>query len=1287
MVGQLEKMMGAGTMPGRVVNRGLLALLVCGGVLSAEADEAEGETSPRMCTYDASSGVTDLTIDSAWVGGVVPGAGDVAVFDGATPATLNLGETTEWAGIVRTNVVNELSLVAPESGVLRLGAQGWVNTSDNENYNRTYLQVDVEAVADQEWTTKKKKTPCLGRRVGGTGTVSLTGVGNVMFYAPVTASVSVGSQIVVFSVEGATWNPAPTIQKGAQLALLPTSGSWNFSDLFPDGAFANQGRLSFGPQDNNGTFKAYTNTFLLGTGDSLKRNGGTSSDRNEGAIWIQDADVVSDGADVTQNIWFNLRNGSWTQKAGETAMAYGAFIGRGSPMNFGLKRQRLNIEGGTFTSRRLNIGLGNTDECPAEAYVSGGIYTSTSPTESQTWAFGLSLALRSASGESREVDGKQVAFSESEFPAGRLEITGGTVKTPALIFGNDNDTWGSGYHEKKAAARAALRGGELQIGPKGVRTAVCWKPDSTQDASWYDFVLSGGTLKFVSSDTDSTADMRLSSRDGGASIQVDAGTTAVKISGGISGDGGFRKTGAGGLCLTGANDYTGRTEVVEGKLSVGDNRARAIWTADDYLSAAAGTSALPWATRGGIGGGPWSFTHGTAIPGTEGTTPPTVSPTGLNGRSALAFDGSNSAFLTGNAEQPFSDKAAFTVSLVFQTEPGFTGCSSESILKATQILGTSIDDSSRSTMHGRQFGISINAEGCLGCGLYEGSWKDKDGKIQKMEPENIWFTEQTVNDGKPHVFVWSWDSNGVHQVQLDGRYYKQTFDPNGVGTIQKTRIVLGVGERQQSKTARFRGLVGDVRMSSVAYGPVRLGELAQKLGMKYGVEAYADAKPYADAPSPAAAEVPAPTAAWSADTLAQQPGESVAEWREKDGKGADSSSTWTFTSALAEAILKSQKDYPGRATSPVIAADSVNGHKFVSFNGVDAGLGLTGNKTTPAGAADGLTVAAVVRFTGYGTGGGSCGIRESAPFLSQGYTPGSGTYQWGFGLTGASRALVSGRNGNTLGTARSRRRFLDDGAPHVLVMTYPKKGTTDEKVTLSVDGVACTSVVFSVTGTMQNTRILLGAGEIDGKARYAPIDVAAFAFWKNTVLTADQIAQLNRDLCAEYGVYNEGEARYAAAGQQRSQEIYVHDGAAYGGYAWDDFTVFPGQTIWGDGRTEGGMTLAPGAAVKVSTQHALTIGQNVTFQDGARLTAAFDGAGDLRPVSVTGSVLVQGGIEVEVVAEAESTPPGGTLLTWTGTLVGEPTFTVTDRGFDVRVDVANKCIKLVRTSGTMLIVR
>ena len=66
----------------------------CAPVFAEDSAPEETPAVPQI-VYDNASGVTDLTSPSAWVGGVVPGAGDVAVFDGATPGTLSLGATTE----------------------------------------------------------------------------------------------------------------------------------------------------------------------------------------------------------------------------------------------------------------------------------------------------------------------------------------------------------------------------------------------------------------------------------------------------------------------------------------------------------------------------------------------------------------------------------------------------------------------------------------------------------------------------------------------------------------------------------------------------------------------------------------------------------------------------------------------------------------------------------------------------------------------------------------------------------------------------------------------------------------------------------------------------------------------------------------------------------------------------------------------------------------------------------------------------------------------------------------
>lgn len=1271
----------------------LFSACACAHVFAEDSAPEETPAVPQI-VYDNASGVTDLTSPSAWVGGVVPGAGHVAVFDGATPGTLSLGATTEWAGIVRTNSTNVLTLQAPDSGVLRLGAEGWLSGAADDNNQRMYLDVDVELVADQRWGVWHARTPCTKRSLSGTGRLTLDGNGNVMFFGPVTASVSVGQTVSLYAVEGATMDPVPTFAAGSHLYLLPgtESGPHAFADLFPGRSVASTGIFTFGGADGNHWFGDIVQTTTLGAGDALRGPNTISSSRDEGHIRVQDAHVVvEDGADVTGNIWWDLRSGSWTQKGGDTAMSYAAIVGRGSAFSYGSKVQRLDIQGGTFKSRRLSVGVGNSDAVPAEFRISGGTYQSGSPLladASQFWAWGLAIAQRSSVGETywNNTTQKEEPLAETEYSAGRVEITGGTVKTPVVIFGNDNNVYNLG--ETRAGARIALRGGELQLGPGGFRTGAAWQPEDSGEGSWYDAVLSGGVLSFAANDTVSSADLRLTNRDGGAEIKVATERLNIAVTGSVFGPGTLRKTGGGALRLMGANDYTGRTEVVEGKVAVGNGFDCVVWSADDFLGLADSAAVTPWANH--AGSSTYSFTHGTTIPGTEGTTPPTVSATALNGHPAAVFDGSNTAFMTGNAAQPFSDKSDFTVALVFQTEPGFTGCAAETIKNATQIFGTSIDDGIWTSTRQRQFGLAVNAEGRIGCGLFDGCWTEGT-TTRQMADETLWATNTVVNDGRPHVLTWTWSFAGRHRLTVDKDVYELASVSNGVDKIQKTRIVLAVGEKQNDRTKRLRGAIAEILMSPYRATKAETARLAAGFGRKYGVAAFADdvaPSDYAEAPASSAAEVPAPTARWSADTLTQSAGEPVTSWAEADGKGANGSTPWAFTTALADLILKGAGKYPGQTANPVVAADTLNGHKLVSFNGADMAMALTGSQATPAGDADGLTVAAVVRFTGATDHkiGNAFHIKDAGLFLGQAFGAGDNVYQWGLALSSAGRVGAGARNGDTVATARSRRRFLDDGEPHVVVLTYPKKGS-NAPLTLTIDGRVTVSANYSVGGTMQNTRILLGGSE-NGEARYVPVDIAAFAFWKSQVLTPEQIESLTRALCAEYGVYAEGYERFATGCQQRSAEIFVHAGAAYGGLQNHDFTVYPGQTIWGDGTTPGLMHLAPGAAVKATATTRLDVAKGVRFADGALIRAAFTAGAELQPVPVTGNLLLDGNVVVDLDV-APGAQPGGPLLTWTGVLgTKNPTFTVTGaKGYDVRIDETGKCLKLVRTGGTMLLVR
>lgn len=1269
--------------------RNMLLVLV-GTALGASALAAE-------IVYDSASGVADLTAAAAWTGGVVPGADDVVVFDGATPATLSLGAATAWAGIVRTNTLNALTLQAPVGGTLALGAEGLHVTAENTDFNRLNFDVDVALAADQTWTWEKNKSPCLKRALKGTGRLTLdlipdewgTRQGNIVIEGTLTAAVTATDGVCIFVLGNGVLETAPTLVRNAELVLIPgkTAGTFAFADLIPARTFANAGYLHFGDVDGDRAYTAFTNTITLADGDRITGPGTDTSDRQEGHLRVQDARVVSDGADVA-GVWFDIRSGSWTQRAGDTALAYGAIVGRGRSADYGLAEQRLALEGGTFRARRLTVGLGNGDGNPAEVRVAGGTYAGTLPDEpSQWWATGLALASRTATGEKKWKDGKMVAFSDSEFAAGRLEMTEGTVKTPAVVFGNDNNVWS--MMDFRSGARVGVSGGRLEVGGGGFRTASAWWDDRSMDRSWYDVVLSGGTLAFYRPGTVSPADMRLSDRAGGATVEVPAGVAA--ISGSLYGAGGLRKTGAGTLVLCGANDYTGRTDVVEGRLAVGDRFETAVWTGDACGGVEDGAPVAAWPLAAALDvGSAWTFAHATStsIPNTEGTTPPTLARGAVNGHDALAFSGETMSFLTGNAAQPISGRSSFTVALVFQTEKGFAGSASEEIATATQIFGTSMD---QSWTEGRLYGLALDEQGRVGCGMFGGRWQE--GAVQKtMESENLWSTNR-VNDGRPHVVVWKWAWNGSHVLRVDDAVFRLASPSNGVKQTAQTRILLGVGERQSAPVRRFRGLLADLRMLAGVASDARCTQLARELGVRYGVEAFAGTRLWNDVAEPARAEVPAATASWTADALGLPAGAAVDAWAEDARKGSGNGTPWTFTRALADVILVNQTaTYPGTTESPVVAVDARTGRSFVSFNGRNACLALTGSSPTPVGGADGMTVSMVVRFTGRGQGGGSFSPANTAPFFGSAFGMDwqNGKENWQLTLSGASRLGFAHRWGEAgPETVRSRQRFLDDGEAHVVVARLPKKGTA-ETLALFVDGYKETSS-FRASNTVHNTRILLGGSEYSG-ARYAPVDVAEIRLWKDAVLDDDQVRTLSADLAGRYGLDLAGATRGgAAAGQQRSREVFVHAGASFGGTGTHGNLLCPGQTLWGDGTADGLLTLAPGAVLKATATNTFACTGGLALMDRAVLAADFTSGAAVQPVAVTGDLVLEGGVTVRLAAP-ERMRPAGTLLTWTGAcrLRGTESFTVEGDAASavrVRLDTERKRLALVPIGGSVLLVR
>ena len=150
----------------------------------------------------------------------------------------------------------------------------------------------------------------------------------------------------------------------------------------------------------------------------------------------------------------------------------------------------------------------------------------------------------------------------------------------------------------------------------------------------------------------------------------------------------------------------------------------------------------------------------------------------------------------------------------------------------------------------------------------------------------------------------------------------------------------------------------------------------------------------------------------------------------------------------------------------------------------------------------------------------------------------------------------------------------------------------------------------------------------------------------------------------------------------------MHAGASYGAPANFDFTLWPGQTIWGDGNVVGRMLVSPGAVVKVTATNMLhTV--DVDFADGAILKAECDANGAVNPLAVTGNVLLPEGT---VMIDMQGDPPPFTpLVTWTGKtlLRGTTQFVPADPASKkaFRLDIANRRLVVAPPTGTMVIIR
>jgi autotransporter-associated beta strand protein len=162
--------------------------------------------------------------------------------------------------------------------------------------------------------------------------------------------------------------------------------------------------------------------------------------------------------------------------------------------------------------------------------------------------------------------------------------------------------------------------------------------------------MQGGRVRVIGSDLVSGVDVNLVDIDPSAAVttsEVDTNGFNATLSGAISGNGGLVKTGSGTLTLTGANTYSGATQVSAGLLQVEGSLSNSSSLTVDSGAALGGSGSIDVATTisgnltPGSSPGILDFTSGLTLTDSSVSTFEFISDTANLADRGVAFDGVN----------------------------------------------------------------------------------------------------------------------------------------------------------------------------------------------------------------------------------------------------------------------------------------------------------------------------------------------------------------------------------------------------------------------------------------------------------------------------------------------------------------------------------------------------------------------------------------------------------------------------------------------------------------------
>jgi len=752
-----------------------------------------------------------LAEGASWEGGTVPGAGDIAVWDGETASSggwnYGLGAGVTWGGLRVTNAVSMLT-VTNDGATLSLGLDG-INLASATNGYYCRLYAPVSVATDQVWKVTPPTVLYLWGPVSGDGALAVgdsSQKGHIVFYD----AVNLPKGLTVFGnaqmrTNAVALGPVNVASGGVLYVNKPDDTEW--SGTFATRVVTNDGQFVFG-----GALGVRLSQVTFKPGDVLVSPANSSTMR--GRVTLYDNSVLQDGGLLSNN-WSYVNSGCFTQVQGKTFVDYAMHIGYSAPGN---KKERLVCAaGGTLDVRRFHVGVANAEDYPGVLDIVGGTV----------------LASRAASWESSgiELAAAQAVYDpgSSASPAGRLSVSGGSLRTMQISFGSMMTDRGSSWNVTNGYARFDLRGGEVTVGAAGIGPSRAWNRtgDSSAGSSWYAVNLSGGTLCAFASYTN-RAVTRLSDADGGITIRAsdtDGTPYDIIMAEPLTGRGSLRKTGAGALHLEAANTYTGRTVVAEGALHVADTSMwavasgttlpapYAVWSADK-LTGALGSSVTSWSSTNAT----WAFNATIASAINKSFNSPTLGLDLLNGHRVVSFNGvSNALAMTGNAPTPASGATNLTVAVVARFGNAGIGGAGEFRASAGMIGQTLQSVGNTST---NWWGLSYSAQGRAGAGI--------GGLLPGVV--SAWAAPRELHDGEPHVLIYVWQGGSNVLMSVDG--YAIACVTPFLAPMTQSRIILGSNENLLC----FKGDMAEIQFYRSALTVEQQTVLALDLAQRYGVE-------------------------------------------------------------------------------------------------------------------------------------------------------------------------------------------------------------------------------------------------------------------------------------------------------------------------------------------------------------------------------------------------------------------------------------------------------------------